>query len=64
MRRRTTSLIATSCIALAFAIIGTTPAAAEPGPISASECAARNGVIQDISGTYYCMAVHGVIEGA
>ncbi|MFD9444739.1 hypothetical protein ACFWBR_28855 [Streptomyces sp. NPDC060006] len=64
MRRRTTSLIATSCIALAFAIIGTMPAVADPGPITATECAAKNGVVQDIDGTYYCVAVHGVIEGA
>ncbi|MFD3701307.1 hypothetical protein ACFWUZ_35230 [Streptomyces sp. NPDC058646] len=63
MRCRTASLIATSCIALAFAIAGTTAAVAEPGPISAADCAAHNGVVQDIGGTYYCMAVHGVIEG-
>ncbi|MEU9375981.1 hypothetical protein AB0D94_19680 [Streptomyces sp. NPDC048255] len=63
MRCRTASLIATSCIALAFVITGTTPAVADPGPISAADCAAKNGVQQDIGGTYYCVAVHGVIEG-
>lgn len=62
MRCRTASLIATSCITLAFAIIGTMPAAADPGPISPADCAARNGVQQDIGGTIYCVAVHGVIE--
>lgn len=64
MRRRTASLIAASSIALAFAIFGTAPVMADPGPISEADCAAKNGVVQDINGTYYCMAVHGVIEGA
>ncbi|MFD7239384.1 hypothetical protein ACFWAT_29295 [Streptomyces syringium] len=64
MRRRAASIIVTSCAALAFAVIGATPSVADPGPISEADCKAKNGVVEDIEGTYYCLAVHGVIEGA
>ncbi|GGR05882.1 hypothetical protein WEB32_12525 [Streptomyces netropsis] len=64
MHRRLASIIVTSCTALAFAVIGATPSVADPGPISEADCRATNGVTDDIDGTYYCLAVHGVIEGA
>ncbi|MGI5528258.1 hypothetical protein ACQEVX_12800 [Streptomyces syringium] len=63
MRRRAASIIVTSCAALAFAVIGATPSVADPGPISEADCKAKNGVVEDVEGIYYCLAVHGVIEG-
>lgn len=63
MGRRAASVIVTSCTALAFAVIGATPSVADPGPISEADCKAKNGVVEDIEGIYYCLAVHGVIEG-
>ncbi len=61
--RRTASIVMT-CTALALTVIGATPSIADPGPISEADCRAKNGVVDDIQGTYYCVAVHGVIEGA
>ncbi|WP_030573841.1 hypothetical protein [Streptomyces aureocirculatus] len=48
-------------------IMGTTPAVADPGPISAADCATKNGVPQDNGGpstAWLCMALHGVMEEA
>ncbi|MGR4878011.1 hypothetical protein ACIPUC_01035 [Streptomyces sp. LARHCF249] len=62
--RRTASIIVMTCTALALTVIGATPSMADPEPISEADCHAKNGVVDDIQGIYYCVAVHGVIEGA